>query len=482
MSAVVTIDAGRTDGILDPKIYGHFIEHLGRCIHGGIRVGKDSPIPNLNGFRRDVLEAVKQIEPPIVRWPGGNFASGYHWEDGVGPRDQRPRRFDLAWQMEEPNTFGTDEFIEWCRLVGTKPYICVNAGSGSAEEAARWVEYCNSRGKTYHAELRVRNGSFQPYGVKYWGVGNELYGDWQIGHCWDGREYAKRAYEFAKLMKRVDPSIKLVAVGSDNDDWNYDVVKHSGQWFDYLSIHFYANQRSYLDLMATPVLYERILKRVYDTVQKARADGKIANPIKLAADEWNVWYPEAQPPWLEQVTGLAEGLFTALMFNVFHRLSNIITLACFAQLVNVLPLIHTRDEGSMYVNPQYLAYLLYVPRAGERVIPCSVETKTYESKMLNLENVPYVDATATMSKDGRILYLHLVNRSPDEAFECETKVSGFTCSASAATLLWGESMASKNYFDKPNEVRLIKQDLEDTGSSFTFELPAHTACVIELKT
>jgi len=482
MSAVVTIDAGRTDGILDPKIYGHFIEHLGRCIHGGIRVGKDSPIPNLNGFRRDVLETVKQIEPPIVRWPGGNFASGYHWEDGVGPRDQRPRRFDLAWQVEESNAFGTDEFMEWCRLVGTKPYICVNAGSGSAEEAARWVEYCNSGGKTYHAEFRARNGSFQPYGVKYWGLGNELYGDWQIGHCWDGREYAKRAYEFAKLMKRVDPSIKLVAVGSDNDDWNYDVVKYAGQWFDYLSIHFYASQRSYPDLMATPILYERTLKRVYDTVQKAKADGKKINAIRLAVDEWNVWYPEAQPPWLEQVTGLAEGLFSALMFNVFHRLSNIVTLACFAQLVNVLPLIHTRDDGSMYVNPQYLAYLLYVPRTGERVIPCSVETKTYESKMLNLENVPYVDATATMSKDGRVLYLHLVNRSPDEAFECETSVSGFTPSASAATILWGDSIVSKNYFDKPVEVKLIKQDLKDTGSSLTFELPAHTACVIELKT
>jgi alpha-N-arabinofuranosidase len=234
--------------------------------------------------------------------------------------------------------------------------------------------------------------------------------------------------------------------------------------------------------MATPLLYESVLKRTYDTVQKARADGNIANPIGLAVDEWNVWYPEAQPPWLEQTTGLAEGLFTALMFNVFHRLSNVITLACFAQLVNVLPLISTRDDGSLYVNPQYLAYLLYVPRTGETVIPCTVETETYDSETLNLQNVPYVDATATMSNDRRTLYLHLVNRSPDEVYELQTNVAPFVASAGAATLLTGDSVDSKNYFDKPNEVNLTEQDLKVTGSSFTFELPAHTACVVELKT
>jgi alpha-N-arabinofuranosidase len=485
MSAAVTIDAGRTAGILDRKIYGHFAEHLGRCIYGGVWVGKDSPIPNVNGFRRDVLEAVKAIEPPIVRWPGGNFASGYHWEDGVGPRDQRPTRLDPAWHMQESNAFGTDEFMEWCRLVGTEPYVCVNAGSGSAEEAARWVEYCNSTGKTRYGELRAKNGHAQPYGVKYWGLGNELYGDWQIGYCRTGREYADRACEFAEHMKQADPSIKLIGVGCDNDDWNYDVIKNAGEWLDYLSIHFYANQRSYLDLMATPLLYERVLRRTYETVEKAKADAKLVNPIGLAVDEWNVWYPEAQPPWLEQVTGLEEGLFTTLMFNVFHRLSNIVTLTCFAQLVNVLPLIQTRDDGSgsIYVNPQYLAYLLYASRTGETAIPCTVEAvKTYQSGMLNLESVPYVDATATISKDRRILYLHLVNRSPDEAFQCNTNLSGFTPSTSAATLLRGDNIDSKNYFDKPDEVKLIEQALNDAGSSFTFELPAHTACVIELKT
>jgi alpha-N-arabinofuranosidase len=480
--AVVTVDTGRTSGTVDPNIYGHFTEHLGRCIYGGVWVGPDSPIPNLNGFRADVLETVKQIQPPMIRYPGGNFASGYHWQDGIGPRDQRPTRIDPAWHMQESNAFGTDEFMEWCKLVGTEPYICVNAGSGTAEEAAAWVEYCNSSEKTHYAELRATNGSPQPYGVKYWGLGNELYGDWQIGYCPTGREYADRACEFAKLMKQADPSIKLIGVGCDNDDWNYDVVKNSGQWFDYLSIHFYADKRSYLDLMATPLLYEEVLKRTYSTVQKARADGNIANPIGLAVDEWNVWYPEAQPPWLEQTTGLAEGLFTALMFNVFHRLSNIVTLACFAQLVNVLPLIGTRDDGSLYVNPQYLAYLLYAPRTGETVIPCTVETETYESETLNLQDVPYVDATATMSNDRHILYFHLVNRNPDQAYEFRTNVAPFVASAGTATLLRGDSIDSKNYFDKPNEVRLLEQGLKDTGSSFTFELPAHTACVIELKT
>ncbi|MCW4027128.1 MAG: hypothetical protein NWE76_06565 [Candidatus Bathyarchaeota archaeon] len=182
------VDAKSPLGRLDKRCYGQFIEHLGECIYGGVWVGEDSEIPNVKGFRKDVLEAVKELRSAVMRYPGGNFASGYHWLDGVGPRDQRPSRFDMAWGAEEPNKFGTDEFLEWCRLAEVEPFMVVNAGNGSPQEAAEWVEYCNSAKDTYFASLRRKNGQSEPYGVKLWGIGNELYGKWQVGFCVDGGE------------------------------------------------------------------------------------------------------------------------------------------------------------------------------------------------------------------------------------------------------------------------------------------------------
>ena len=192
---------------IDPNIYGNFIEHLGRCIYGGI-YEENSPLSDERGFRLDVLEAIKGLNVPVLRWPGGNFVSGYHWMDGIGPKEKRPRKVDWAWHAEESNRFGTDEFIEYCREVGTEPYICVNLGTGTIDEAAAWVEYCNGTGDTYYANLRRQNGHPEPYNVKYWGLGNEMYGFWQIG-AKTADDYAKLAMEAAKLMKWTDPSIKL---------------------------------------------------------------------------------------------------------------------------------------------------------------------------------------------------------------------------------------------------------------------------------
>src|SRR5438552_17209128 len=219
LRAHVKIDTERAIGDIDPKSYGNFIEHLGRCIYGGV-FEEGSPLSDANGFRRDVLDAVRPLRVPILRWPGGNFVSGYHWLDGVGPVADRPRRSDLAWFAEESNRFGTNQFIEYCRLLGTEPYICVNMGSGTMDEAQAWVEYCNGTGNTSWANLRRQHGHPEPYRVRYWGLGNEMYGGWQIGNM-NAHDYVKKARAFAMVMKRTDPSIQLIGCGQNGwSEWD----------------------------------------------------------------------------------------------------------------------------------------------------------------------------------------------------------------------------------------------------------------------
>ena len=208
--ARITVDLDRQIGRVDRRIFGGFIEHLGRCIYGGI-FEEGSPLADERGFRTDVLDALRPLKMPLLRWPGGNFVSGYHWIDGVGPRDERPRKSELAWLAEESNRFGTDEFIEYCRVLDTDPYICINMGTGTIDEAQAWVEYCNGTGNTYWANLRRKNGHEEPFNVRYWGLGNELYGGWQLGAS-TADDYVKKGREFAKVMKLTDPSIELISL------------------------------------------------------------------------------------------------------------------------------------------------------------------------------------------------------------------------------------------------------------------------------
>ncbi|MGI8914900.1 MAG: hypothetical protein ACR2JY_14145 [Chloroflexota bacterium] len=203
--AMIKIDLSRRLGTIDHRIFGGFIEHLGRCIYGGI-FEEGSPLSDAAGFRSDVLTAAQALRIPVLRWPGGNFVSGYHWQDGIDPVGQRPRRLDLAWHVEESNRFGTDEFMQYCQALGTEPYLCVNMGTGTQDEAQGWAEYCNGVGNTHYANLRRENGHPEPYGVKYWGLGNEMYGPWQIGRL-SAEDYVKKAIEFAKVRHWTDPSI-----------------------------------------------------------------------------------------------------------------------------------------------------------------------------------------------------------------------------------------------------------------------------------
>lgn len=442
-------------------------------------MGPDSTIPNVRGFRLDVLNAIREIRPPMVRWPGGNFASAYHWEDGIGPRGRRPRRFDLTWEAEEPNEFGTCEFIEWVRMVDAEPFIVVNAGNGTPEEAARWVEFCNSTRNTHYANLRRQLGYSEPFNVKMWGVGNELYGSWQVGFCRDGEECAQRTIEFVNEMKRVDRSIEIVAVGCDYDpQWNIDMVRIAGNYIDYLSVHRYIftehQGRSYEELVAWPVEIEEWLKATYHTVQMARRRYGVRKDIKLAFDEWNVWYPEAKPPLLSQNTAVRDAVFTAIVLNALQRLSRIVPIACFAQTVNVLPLILTDDEGRIVLTPQYLVFKLYASVREGEVVRTVCLSPSYASREIGCE-VQYLDASAVLA-DGS-LHLFVVNRHPEEKVQVRVSIRGFVPATVRHRWVSGGSVEDRNTFEQPSRVAVNETIYAFKG---IVELPPHSVNAVTL--
>lgn len=495
MKARAFVDPSDVIGQVSPLIYGHFIEHLGCCIYGGIWVGEDSPLPNVRGFRRDVLEAVQAISPPLVRYPGGNFASAYHFEDGIGPRAQRPSRWDLAWKTVEPNHVGTDEFIEWCRLVKAQPYLCVNAGNGTPEEAARWVEYCNGTQSTHHANLRRANGHAEAYGVKYWSVGNELYGDWQIGHCSDGKECAQRTRAFAQAMKSADPAIELVGVGTRHDQqWNWDVLTGAGRWLQQLSVHCYVHlhQHSLSDLLGASEYVAQILDTVAATIKGARAAARIEHPITIALDEWNLWYhdiPADHDPGsnLAQVTALKDALFTAAVFNVFHRHCQVLSMANVALTVNCLPLIHTRPDGGFFCNPQYLAFQLYVHHTGNVCVRSRVDVDAYRTEAASFygevckADVPFLDLSVTCTPATKTLFLHAVNRHATESIECEFDLREASPTTGTAYVLTADSADARNSFDTPHAVQLAQRLLAKVGGKFAYGFPPLSVTVLELR-
>src|SRR6266446_5077680 len=344
--ARIGIDLERRIGTVDRRIFGQFIEHLGRCIYGGV-YDEGSPLADARGFRRDVLDATRPLRIPILRWPGGDFVSGYHWLDGVGPVDDRPRRGGLAWHAEESNRFGTNEFIRYCRALGTEPYICVNMGTGSMDEAQAWVEYCNGTGNTHWANLRRKHGHPEPHGVRYWGLGNERYGGWQIGAL-NAEDYTKRAIEFAKVMKWTDSTIQLVSCGKNGwDDWDRVVLEGLARYIDFHSIHIYTGSSDYYSNVLAPHQAERAIEICQALIERVRYTQRIEHPISIAYDAWHVWFRTQNDthPGLEEIYTLSDALAVATYLNSFIRHCRSVSIANYAQLVNVIAPIFTSKQG-----------------------------------------------------------------------------------------------------------------------------------------
>ncbi|WP_041083051.1 alpha-N-arabinofuranosidase [Thermotoga profunda] len=459
-------------------IYGHFTEHLGRCVYGGL-YEEDSPLSDERGFRKDVLSAIKKIRVPVLRWPGGNFVSNYHWQDGIGPKDQRPARFDLAWQQEESNRFGTDEFIEYCREIGAEPYICLNMGTGNLDEALHWLEYCNGNGNTYFAKLRRNYGHPEPYHVKFWGIGNEMYGEWQVGHM-TAEEYAKNAREYVKWMKVFDPSIETVVIGCDDADWNVKILKATGDITDYISYHFYTGSEDYYETVSTVyLLKERLIgvKKLIDMVCKRN--------VKIVLDEWNVWH-RVMDNKLEEPYTLKDGIFACGVLILLQKMSDIVPIANLAQLVNALGAIHTEKNG-LYLTPVYKAFELIVNHSGEKLVETNIETERYDidGKMFfnktpfSLSEVPYIDGAATISQDGKKLYISTVNYKKEELM-INVRIEGMGKKIGTLYVLTGPDVNAQNTLAKPNVVDITSRSI-NVDTEFKLKLDASSCTTLEIQ-
>ncbi|MES1218392.1 MAG: alpha-L-arabinofuranosidase C-terminal domain-containing protein, partial [Bacteroidota bacterium] len=381
LKAKIKIDIERTTGTIDSLLYGNFTEHLGRCIYGGI-YDPASPQADAYGFRKDVIEASKQLGVSILRWPGGNFVSGYHWQDGIGPAASRPKRKELAWNTVEPNTVGTDEFLQYAERMGTQPYIPVNLGTGSLDEARNWVEYCNSDTGTYFANLRAKNGRVKPYHVKYWGLGNEMDGSWQMG-AKNADDYGKYALEAAKLMKWVDPTIKLTVCGlsywsGGTAEWNRTVLSQVKDYADYISLHFYFGDRTnnYLEYMASMKEPENEIKQTEGIINEVRFKYKIEKPIYIAFDEYNVWYRTGGEERLEEKYDLQDVLAVATFLNSLIRNAHVVKMANIAQLVNVIaPMMIT--DGKLWKQTTYYPLQLFATNCYGESVNTYVQSDTF---------------------------------------------------------------------------------------------------------
>ena len=468
-------------GRINPNIYGMFFEHLGRFIYGGF-FDEDSPLSDSEGYRQDVLEACRRLAPPLLRWPGGNFASGYHWQDGIGPKDERPRKLDLAWFAEESNRFGTHEFIGFCRRLDTQPYICVNAGTGTPEEAAAWVEYCNNTTNTYYANLRRRYGQVTPFQVRYWGLGNEVYGAWQIGHL-DATDYAKKALEMAKMMRWTDPSIVLVACGLGQPGWDVPVLEALRGAAEYLSVHCYVGSEDYYRNVTAVMAMEDILERTKASIcQVYGVEDATEAPVKVAVDEWNVWY-RAQSnerfdhDRLREVYDLSDALCVATFLHLFQRQCQAVTMANFAQMVNVIAPILTSSDG-LLLQATYYPLVLLRQHSGEVTLRVQVECDMIKPQTRDMRPMPYLDVAASLSEDRKMLYLSVVNRHESEAIETPVIIEGARAEGLRGWEVNGPEVHARNSFEQPNLV--AAQPVEANLGRGRYTFPAHSHTVLEV--
>jgi alpha-L-arabinofuranosidase len=475
-------------GRLDRRIFGSFTEHLGRCIYGGV-FDEGSPLAGPAGFRTDVLAAVRDLGVSNVRWPGGNFVSGYHWTDGIGPVQARPRRPELAWHSEESNRFGTDEFMAWCDAAAVEPAFCLNMGTGTMDEALAWVEYCNGTGDTYWANRRRANGHAEPYGVRYWGLGNEMYGDWQIGQQ-TAAEYVKQARQWAKALKFLDPGISLVSCGQTGmDDWDRVVVDGLARYVDFHSIHLYTGSSDYWANVLAPHFAERALVAVGALIDRARYQQRIDHEISVAYDEWNVWY-RTDDGRLEETYNLADALAVATYLNVFVRQCRTVRMANLAQLVNVIAPIVTSPDG-VFLQSIYHPFHLMATASHEVAVTTFADSGTHAHtdpkgerwtyRVADLGPFQLLDVAASRDPESRRLTISVVNRDPER--ELPTRIRLLDAAATGAMTIHevnGSSPEAANSFAHPEDVSVNTTKHEVGGEHLDVTFMPHSFTLLEV--
>ena len=489
--ASATVDV-RAEGVrINPDIYGQFAEHLGTGIDGGIWVGEDSPIPNIRGFRRDVVEALRRLQVPVVRWPGGCFADIYRWRDGIGARAQRPVTLNKWWgNAEERNGFGTHEFFDFAELIGARTYLNVNVGTGSAAEAREWVEYVTSPSRSTLAELRRANGRDRPWRLDYIGVGNEM---WGCGGNLRVEEFAPLFRRYATFL-REEGGPKIIAAGATGDDYRWTEVLMEGSrgQLDAISLHYYTlptgdwgrkGAATGFDEAAWAMTFERT-RRLEAMVREhdARMDRHDPeNRLGLMVAEWGAWYdptPGTNSAFLQQENSLRDALLAAVNFHIFHRHADRVHMANIAQMVNVLQaMIHT-DGPRMVLTPTYHAFRLYTPFQGAQALPVAVDGPDY---VVGDVRQPALDVTAARDASGAV-HIGLVNVDADTAAEVSLALEGMAGATVSGQILTAERTDARNSFDAPDTVRPAAfAGARWRGGRLHVAMPARSLVVLTLR-
>lgn len=440
IKARMIIDKSFRIAEVDKRIYGSFIEHLGRAVYGGI-YDPSHPQADEHGYRNDVKQMIRELQVPIIRYPGGNFVSGYKWEDGVGPVADRPKRMELAWRTIEPNEVGTNEFARWAKDVGSDVMMAVNLGTRGIDAARNLLEYCNHPGGTYYSDLRKQHGYSDPHNIKTWCLGNEMDGPWQIGHK-NAEDYGKLALETAKAMRQVDSSIELVACGSSNTgmatfpQWEATTLDYTYDEVDYISLHqYYGNQENDpANYLARSVDMDHFIHTVISTCDYIKAKKRSKKTMYLSFDEWNVWYHSNEadskmdpwsiaPPQLEDIYNFEDALLVGSMLLTFLRRADRVKMACLAQLVNVIAPIMTETGGRSWRQTIFYPYMhASVYGRGVSLKPV-IDSPAYDAK--DYTDVPYLDSAVVHDEENDYLTIFAVNRHLTDALDVTIDVRSF---------------------------------------------------------
>lgn len=490
MKAEIIINKNFTIGDIDNRIYGSFIEHLGRAVYGGI-YEPDHATADDQGFRQDVLDLVKELNVPIVRYPGGNFVSGYNWEDGIGDKTKRPRKMELAWNSIETNQVGIDEFQEWAKRANSQVMMAVNLGTGSPQDARNCVEYCNAETDTDYANLRRQNGFEKPFGIKTWCLGNEMDGPWQICHK-TAEEYGRIATETAKLMKLVDPDIELVACGSSGltmptfGDWELTVLDHVYDYVDYISLHqYYGNHNNdTADFLSKSTDMDSFIKSVAAICDVVKAKKHSDKTVNLSFDEWNVWFHsneqdkkvekwQVAPPILEDIYTFEDALLVGCILMTLQNNCDRVKMACLAQLVNVIAPIMTENGGKAWAQTIFYPFLYASQKGRGTTMKPVVKCETYAAS--RNKNVPYLETSVIHNSEQREVILYAVNRSLTEEMELELTLENFgECVPIKHVELYCEDLKAVNTADLQTVCPVERELPGESSTKHSISLKKHS--------
>jgi alpha-N-arabinofuranosidase len=491
----VTLRADQPGPVVNRNIYGHFAEHLGRGIYEGIWVGPASPIPNTRGIRNDVLAALRELNVPVLRWPGGCFADEYHWKDGIGPREKRPSMINTHWGgVVEDNSFGTHEFMDLVELLGTSAYITGNVGSGTPQEMMEWVEYLTSDAISPMANLRRQNGREKAWRVPYFGLGNE---PWGCGGNMRPEYYADEFRKYNTFIKNYDRSKPIYRIAGGASDFNYAwteiLMERVGRRMNAASLHYYTlptgnwNKKGSATAFGEDLWFATLSRtlRMDELITKHAAIMDRTDPdrrIGLAIDEWGTWYdvePDTEPGFLYQQSTMRDALVAALNFHVFHKHAGRVVMTNIAQTVNVLQAMILTDKEKMIRTPTYWVFEMFKVHQGGTFLPLELTPPDYA---FGSEKIPAVSASATRSADGRVVHLSLANTTPARALPIAVTLAGLKAVSAAGRLLTAPTMQAHNTFAAPDAVKPVPFDgLTLAGGVLTLTLPAKSVAVVELR-